>query len=88
MKTKVRIAPTEQWCKFHAKHLSDARKRAICLSIVGLQVEIETSTMRNSVTPECLGRIWSETEATRKLLQSKGCSPDGNGICEHMLEMD
>jgi hypothetical protein len=85
---RVRIAPVEHWCKFHVKHLRDARRRAICEGLVGLEVEIFTESMRMSVTPKCLGRIWTSSKETDVKLRAKGCDPSGDGICEHMLEMD
>lgn len=88
MIARVRIAPTEHWCEFHARHLADARKRAICFSLEGMEIEILTHTMRMSVTPLCMGRLWSTVPETDEKLRAKGCSPSNDGICEHMLEMD
>jgi len=85
---KVRIAPVDRWCEFHKIHLEDARRSAICASLVGMEVEIITNSMRMSVIPECLGRLWSHTKKTTEKLTQKGCVPSGDGICEHMLEMD
>lgn len=84
----VRIAPVEQWCEFHTKHFRDARQRKICESLPGLEVEIYTETMRMSITPLCLGKLWDTTKKTDEKLRAKGCRPQGLGICEHMLEMD
>lgn len=82
----VRIAPVEHWCEFHAQHLTDTRKAAICHSLVGVEIEIITNSMRMSVTPTCLGRLWNMV--SDEPLIAKGCRPTYDGICEHMLEMD
>lgn len=84
----VRVAPVEHWCEFHKKRIVDPRRRKICDSLVGMEVEIFPSTMRMSISQGCLGRIWDISEKTHKRFLEKGALPQDLGICEHVLEMD
>ena len=88
MIARVRIAPVERWCDFHKKHLSVAQRKAILHMLVGMEIEIFTDSMRESVSEGCLGRIWSAPQSTYDKLVAKGCDPHGDGMCEHMLELD
>ena len=81
MITRLRIAPVERWCEETSPRRDDGE--------VGLQVEIETTSMRTG--RGCSGRSWLMTERSSEMLSriSKTTySHERIWICEHMLEMD
>jgi hypothetical protein len=86
---RIRIAPTEHWCAFHARHFANPERMAVLRSLVGMEVEIIPNSMRVSETLGCLGRIWCCTDSTLEKINAKGCNMIGTGgICEHILELD
>jgi hypothetical protein len=87
---KVRISPVERWCesqKLAALHFP--QEMAL---FVGQSVRIDTESMTTEQPSvfcgkPCGGRWWVLTEDCRKEVRKSGVDV-GEGICEHMLEMD
>ena len=88
MVTKVRISPINQWCSF-LKALARGNPR-YC-DLVGMEVEIETSSMRERVGSDGRGRAWGLTLESTQLMDmitGQGMATEPATVCEHMLEMD
>lgn len=87
MIARVRIAPVEQWCKWHAGRLND-KNMPLAQGLVGKEIEIITESMRPAKCDHD-ARMWDITESTHKWLTRMKVKPTSfGGICEHMLEMD
>ena len=87
MIAKVRIAPVDRWCTW-----ANPDRIPEAATLVGMEIEIETSSMFRDYFLHPESRLWLLTEASkRRIFESLPgrATPDSRWlICEHMLEMD
>jgi hypothetical protein len=86
----VKIAPPERWCP---GALHDLQKRPEMLSFVGMNIRIESSSMRVnwSEGQENAFREWRVIDEDLYILEELAdvrYYDQINHICEHVLEMD